>query len=359
MSEGPDGDENGEPRRTGRSRLLRVARMVYLTVLGALVAWLVVDRWDDIRRLVSGTRPGWLVLAGALALGQVVPGILLWAEGLRRLVPEGAPPPRAVVRATLRSLPARYLPGSIWYALGRATILRTEHGVRRSALATVALIETMLVVVVAIASGTLLLGIAGRGPQQPVLLAGGFVLLLVGGSPPVLNRVLAFVARRRGAEAIRLAWRDWGRLVALIGLHWVWSTTTFTVFLHAFPHVTTAGVVEVAGAFLVAWAIGWLALFAPQGAGVFEATVAALIVGGAGAAGGMSGGAGGAAGSAVGAAPAAIVVGGYRALMLLRDAVLFGAEAVTRRGVARRGSVEAPRNQGERESSGGRGESGR
>ncbi len=247
-----------------------------------------------------------------LSLGQLGPSVLLWTTAARRLDGRGVPV-GAVADATARSVPTRYLPGSVWYALGRAAILRRDHGVSKRTLAATAALETVLAVVVAIAGGSALLAAAGRFPTRPVFLAAWFVALAVVGSPPVVNAVLAFIARRRGGEAVHLTWATYGLLVATTVLHWVWSATTFTVYLHAFPELTTLGITAVAGSFLVAWVIGFLALFAPQGAGVFEAAVAAMLVG------------------ARGAAAAAVVVAGYRAMMLVRDVVVFTVATLVRR----------------------------
>lgn len=303
------GEQDTAQRET--SALVRVARVGYLVVLGTVLAWLVWTRRGDIAELVTGTRPGWLVLALALGLVQLLPNVGFWTVTLADL--RSPVPMRAVLSATARSVPARYLPGSVWYALGRATLLRREQGTSKRALGTAAILESALGVVVAIALGTALLASAGRFPGRGPWLALWFVVLGILGSPPAINAVLRFVARRRGGEPQQLSWRGWSRLVAITVVHWGWSATTFTVYLHAFPALSVESVAEVAGSFLVAWVVGFLAIFAPQGLGVFEASVAALL-------------------TTANAPAAAVVVAGYRALILVRDVVAFGAASFAERG---------------------------
>ena len=94
-----------------------------------------------------------------------------------------------------------------------------------------------------------------------------------------------------------------------MALFWANAAAMFTVYLHAFPQLTLPSVIDVAGSFMVAWVVGFFAVFAPQGAGVFEATVAGLLTDGA-------------------LTPVLVVVAGYRALLLVRDLVAVGVAAV-------------------------------
>ncbi|HVL03321.1 MAG TPA: hypothetical protein VM386_02665, partial [Acidimicrobiales bacterium] len=100
-------------------------------------------------------------------------------------------------------------------------------------------------------------------------------------SPPAVNRGLAWVARRRGGTPARLAWLPFLGLLGWLVLYWAASAASFSVYLHAFPAAFPVTgpppVLEVAGAYMVARVLGLLAVFAPQGLGVFEVAVAALL----------------------------------------------------------------------------------
>ena len=292
--------------RSPRARALAVARVAYVAALGVVLVVAVVDRRDELAALVEGTQPGRLAAALVLTFGQLWLSALWWSSALRGL---GSPSRSAtVLHATVRSLPARYLPGSIWYPLGRAALLAST-GVRKSALATVAALELALSVVVAFAVGGLLLALSGLPPAGGVAVGLLCVALVVAASPPVLNRSLAWLARRRRLVPPQLGWAAYGRLLGWMAAFWALSAVAFTVYLGAFPDITVPQPVTVAGAFLVAWGVGTLAVFAPQGLGVFEVTLAALLVGRPGV--GM-----------------AVVVGGFRALVVVRDVIAFGAGAL-------------------------------
>ncbi|HWH34704.1 MAG TPA: lysylphosphatidylglycerol synthase domain-containing protein [Acidimicrobiales bacterium] len=297
----------GTGERPARSGWARVGRAAYLAVAAAALAWLGWDQRRELAVLVDDARPGLLVVALAVTGLQLWVAAAFWSAALAAL---GQSVPRAaVLDASARSLLARYLPGSLWYAVGRGALLR--HQASRPALAVVATLEIGLSVVVGFVLGTgLLLATRQLAPGVGALGATGVVIAAAGCSPPVLNRALAWWARRRGAAAVRLGWRPYLGMVGWMALFWVVSAGSFTLYLHAFPaSVGEAGnppVLEVAGAFLVARVVGALALFAPQGLGVFEVTLATLL-----------------ASSAAGPDPSlgglVLVIAGYRALVLVRD----------------------------------------
>lgn len=289
-----------------RPRLLQIARWVYVTGLLAVVVWLVWARRDDLAQLVEGARPGMLGLALVLGLGQLGVNAMFWTSALDALGERQRW--SQVLDATARSVPTRYLPGSVWYALGRATLLH-RAGASKRAVGTVAVLESALSIVVVLGLGAALLLASGRVPAAGWQVAAAAVLLAVVASPPVVNALLAVVARRRGGVAARLSWGRHLRLLGWMAVFWAYSATTFSVYLAAFPGVSVGSPVEVAGSFMLAWGVGFLAVFAPQGAGVFEVTVAALL-------------------TAEAVAGVAVVVAGYRALMAVRDAIAFAATGV-------------------------------
>ncbi len=122
------GDEDAaSPRRRIE---LNVPRVLYLSL--AVVA-LVALGWSerkDVAGLLDGARVELLAVALAVAFVQL--GLIagFWAVGLRALA---EPLPFAtVLDATARSMLARYIPGSTWYALGRGALLRRHRASGRS-----------------------------------------------------------------------------------------------------------------------------------------------------------------------------------------------------------------------------------
>ncbi len=304
-----DDDPTGRRRRVG----LTLARVLYLSVVAAALVALGWSQRADVAGLIDGARLELLAAALAVAFVQLALMAGFWAMGLRALA---EPLPFAtVLDATARSLLARYIPGSLWYALGRSALLRRQR-VSGRALGVVAVLETGLSVVVGFVVGAgLLLATRQVAPAVGVLALVGMVAVAAVCSPPSVNVLLAWIARRRGGTPVRLGWSPFLVLVAWLVLFWATSAVSFAVYLAAFPGAFPPPdglppLLEVAGAFMVARTLGMLAVFAPQGLGVFEVAVAALLaVGTAGA------------DDSGHLASLVLVVAGYRALVLVRDAV--------------------------------------
>ncbi|MDP9417556.1 MAG: lysylphosphatidylglycerol synthase domain-containing protein [Actinomycetota bacterium] len=308
-----DGPAAAGPSR--RDRLVSAARVAYTLLLVLALAWALVLARDDVAALARDARPAFLVGALLAGVGMPVLTSALWSSMLRAL--GSSVPAHVVLSATARSLPARYLPGSIWYAVSRGALLR-ERGVPVRALTTVATLEMLLVPVVGFAVGGFLLAVSGGTPSgltAPLVVAA--VALAVLATPPVLNRLLALVWRSREGAPPAVDWPAVARLVGWITLFWVWSASVFALYLAGFPRVADdVPVATLLGAYMVAWGVGWLAVFAPQGVGVFEVTLA----------------------SALGTATAgtALVLGGYRVVVLARDLLLAAVAAALHRRTAHR-----------------------
>lgn len=308
------GDTDGEAGPSGGWR--RLARRSYAVALAAAAAAVLVLRWDDVADLVAGARPA--PLAGALALGLVslAQSALFWSRGLTALGAHRSL--GAVLEATVAAVPARYLPGSVWYAAGRVGHLR-RTGTPAVALSVVAIVETLLSFVVAVGLGGALLVVAGSDSGVDVVVlaaaAAGLALLV---SPWVVNPALRWLGARRRITAVpELPWSGYLELCGHLVAFWIASAAAFLCYLAAFPAIDAPGLARTAGTFLVAWAAGFLAVFAPQGAGVFETTLAGLL-------------------TDAPVAALALVVGGYRALMAVRDATALAVLAVVRATARRR-----------------------
>lgn len=298
----------------------KLLQRVYLAVVAVVFVAAVVSQREELARLLRDARLP--VLALALVASYVQAGLssALWRSALTSF---GEPVSfRASLAATFGSLPARYLPGSVWYAVSRVALL-SSAGARRSTLAAVAALETVLVPVVGFALGGLLLALtAGTAALSLPLLVLAVVLALCT-TPPVVNRLLRVVARLRPSLGVPpvLAWPAHLRLVGWVAAFWCASGSVFALYLTAFPALDAGSWLTVAGAYMVAWGVGWLAIFAPQGIGVFEVTLAALL-GGALSGSAFSGGVGG----------VLVLLAGYRALIAVRDVGAAGLALALRRG---------------------------
>ncbi len=286
---------------------MRAARLAWLVLLVAAAAWLVATRWSDMADLVADARP--LPLLGMLAASALllVPNAVFWSLALRSLGENVGTGP--VMHAASRTLLARYLPGGVWYAAGRSVLL-AGRGVRPSALVAVSGLELGLGAPTALVVGGLLLaGSADMATWVPWLGAGVLAAAALV-ARPLLNRALSWWARRRGQAAPRpLTTGALAVLVAVMASYWLLMGAVFSAYLGAMQ--TDIGWTEGSGAFLVSWGVGFFALFAPLGLGVSEAGFVAIVGWG---------------------AEAALLVAGFRVVLLVRDLVLTTVgEALARR----------------------------
>ncbi len=314
----PTTDTSQEPgARSRRARAARAARRIYLLALGAAVAWLASTRHEEVVDLLEGTRPGRVAAALAASFGLILLTSALWHAGLRML---GHPVAlHQAVLATARSLPARYVPLGVTYAAARMALLRAA-GVPLVPLAVTAGTEMALSASVALAAGVALLGTAGALPGGAAWTVAAVVAAVAAVSPVAGGRAVNRLLARRGA-GFAIAWRDYLRMLAAATAYWVWAAGTFVLYLRAFPFADGLAAVEIAGAFMVAWAVGFLTVFAPQGLGVAELGLAAIL----------------AAGDQGGVAVAGVYAG-YRIVLVARDAVAAGAGELIASRRARRGS---------------------
>ena len=278
--------------------MTRMLRIIYLVGLGLGITWLVATRWSEVAELVQGARISLLVAALIASFGMIVIGAWFWTTGLATLGHRAEL--GVVVHATSRSLLARYVPGSVWFAVGRVTLLR-KAGLPGGPLTATAVLEMALSLAAVLAFGSAILGATGAFPGGTVWLVAVLVPLVVGSSPPIAGRILRWLAERRGAS-LTLGWSGYLRLISITMIFWSWSALTFSLYLRAFPIADPIGSLLMAGGFILAWGVGFLSIIAPQGVGVFEIALGTLF-------------------EVDDVANFAVVIGGYRLVILARDLI--------------------------------------
>ncbi len=284
------------------ARLLKILRIAYLAGLAVLIGWVARTEWDEVLTLLGGARP-WLIVASlASSFVLIFIGAWFWTVSLH-IQGHGLETPRLFTKTTVaasRSLLARYVPGSVWFAVGRVALLRNA-GLPVGPLSATAILEMATSLTVVLMSGLAVLGLSGGIPGGAVWMVFVAVALIVATAPGGGGRVMAWLAARRGIE-FALDWRGYLRLIGINLVFWGWSAVTFLLYLRAFPAADEFRTALVVGGFLLTWGIGFLAPFAPQGIGVFELTMATVL-------------------QAEGVAPTVVVLGGYRLVLLARDFV--------------------------------------
>ena len=286
---------------------MKAARLAWLALLAATAVWLVATRWADMADLVADARP--LALLGVLAASTLllIPNALFWSTALRSLGENVGTGP--VLHAASRTLMARYLPGGVWYAAGRSVLL-VGRGVRPTALVAVSGLELGLGAPTALVVGGLLLAGDSALPAWVPWAGAGVLAAATLVARPVLNRLMGWWSRRRGQATPRaLTTGALASLVSVMAAYWLLMGAVFRSYLGAMG--TDIGWAEGSGAFLVSWAIGFFAIFAPLGLGVSEASFIAIVGWG---------------------DDAVVLVAGFRLVLLVRDLGLTTiGEALARR----------------------------
>lgn len=166
-------------------------------------------------------------------------------------------------------LPARYLPGGIWQTVARASDFFV-HGISKAGIAKTIGLEIGVALGLALLMGaTALILSGGVLPVTllvPVALAGliglvGQLILLFRRHISLTQHVLTAYAK--GVFAFALVWLLYG----------------FAFALYVKQLLPGALALENVGIYLLSWAVGFFAFFAPQGIGVFELVSSYLMKG--------------------------------------------------------------------------------
>jgi glycosyltransferase 2 family protein len=233
-----------------RKHLTRVGGIVGTLMSVGLVAWVVHDASDATRsvRINLGVAAG----AGVLAL-------VAWATfGLCWLSLLGRSDRLEVMSTWTKSQALRYIPGSIWGPLARS---QSVPGRVRSKAATV-IAEALLQLATATGVGGLLLALSGSPVYAALLLA-----------PPAACAAIWLIGRGQPiASAQRIL-----RVLALYTFGWV--SYAGAALLAQMAVGPTNDPWRAAGSACLAWAAGFVVVFAPAGVGARELAYVALMHG--------------------------------------------------------------------------------
>ena len=278
--------------------ILRVAKHIFLPIALAFLAWFAWESRELLIDVVRSAKPLKLAMAviawmSMHALSPLFSMLIFRA----RNVPLSY---KTAARIHIANLPARYIPGGIWHTVGRIAGFR-DMDIGQRDISIFVFLENLLAVCVAFMIGGSLLaanrGLDGWGQIAALSAVGGAVFLLA--SPFILSlRVI------QGDD--RFPTRDFVAVTIVTAISWCIAATAFVIYLSAFPGLALqAAPLETAGAYLFSWGVGFIAIFAPQGIGVFEVVAADLMRG---------------AGTFM---SVAALLGGFRIIVLAADATVW------------------------------------
>lgn len=168
-------------------------------------------------------------------------------------------------------LPARYLPGGIWHTVARMHDYHS-YGVSKKDLTHLALFETIFPIPFSLFAGTLILKATPLTPLPNYLLN---IILFISCIILVFPLFSAkFICRT--ANSLR---KYYFFILLFSFSFWLIASTSFFIYLHSFSLSSSINesYLSVTGAYILSWGAGYIAIFAPQGIGVFEVVLAKII----------------------------------------------------------------------------------
>jgi hypothetical protein len=169
-------------------------------------------------------------------------------------------------------LPARYLPGGLWHTIARIADFHS-YGVNPKQLAAYVILENAIALGVAFTiGGTIVAWHQEAGIWNTIsLLAAAGGLLGLAFCPFIINRWVI-------GKQTQLSLGTYLQAIGIAIVYWIVTSIAFILFLSAFPgSAQTSSVIETAGAYLFSWGVGYIAIFAPQGLGIFEAVTSNIL----------------------------------------------------------------------------------
>lgn len=258
------------PTITSSRKAIRLAKALFTPA--ALLA-IIYAAWNSREHLVASFN--------SADLSYLLPSICVWVL-LHAIAPAFSQAGLATFgyRASFRDafyihnlrLPAKYLPGGIWHTVAKGADYKARGA---SALQVTGYLITENIMLVAGASflGSIMLLFGQTAPELALVFWATIaaVITLLAGAPLMLR-----LYSKESAEDFHI----WPYMLSalLIVIHWSVAATSFTLYLQAYPDINDAlSFAQMAGAYLISWAAGYVAIFAPQGIGVAEVVSASLL----------------------------------------------------------------------------------
>jgi uncharacterized membrane protein YbhN (UPF0104 family) len=265
----------GKASTLSRSRWFRLA---FGLTLVALAVWAVLSRRAQVSDAIGQLTPAWLVVAVLATIMNVTLAGMVWRTVLADLGSRLKLPVAA--RIFFVGQLGKYLPGSVWPVVMQ-TELGHDHQVprRRTATATVvgmllSLLSALLVVLIAL-------------PFAPDALPDGFAWavilvlpLVVVLHPAVMGRLVDRALRIVSKEGLPERTTARGTIKAMLWAIGSWVGAGLQVWALSVPlgadaNISTA--VLLVGGYALAWAVGFVVIIAPAGAGAREVALAAVL----------------------------------------------------------------------------------
>jgi uncharacterized membrane protein YbhN (UPF0104 family) len=258
-----------------RSRGFRIG---FGSLLVALAVWAVASEWQDVRDALKQLDARWLVVAILATIMNVTLAGMVWRTVLADLGSKLSLPVAA--RIFFVGQLGKYLPGSVWPVVMQSELGR-DHKVPRRRTATATMVAMLLSVTSALVVVLLAVPLAPKAVPKgfgwAVLLVIPAVVLL---HPAVLGWLVDRVLRLVGREGLPERTSIRGTLLATLWAVGSWVGAGLQVWALAVPLGAPADLrnaVLLIGGYALAWAVGFVVIVAPAGAGVREVILGAVL----------------------------------------------------------------------------------
>jgi glycosyltransferase 2 family protein len=252
----------------------QIGGWILVAAIFAFLGKMVLENWAKVRETSFTLDP--LCFAAACSVFVLGYAIQVWAWYLITLKLGMAIPIGATLEGWFYSLLGKYLPGKIWFVLGRFYFYESR-GKPRETITMAIYFETLTLT---IAAGLLFLAAMlffeevrpfYSGKQMGWLLflfAGAFVFLY----PPLLQKMLNWVLIRLKREPVRLTitYKDLLWILAICVVAWMVGGFSFYLFINSIYAVSSKYILYLTGALAIACFLGLIVLLAPSGLGVRE-----------------------------------------------------------------------------------------
>jgi len=174
---------------------------------------------------------------------------------------------------------AKYVPGGIWFALGRVYLGRSEK-IKEEIVAFSVVVETGLTFLAGILLVLLSLSLIEQKTLGNFLfIVPAFFLFLIALYPPFLTRLMNIALRvvKRPAIELNISYSSVLVLaVYFLGL-WIAQVIGFYFLINAIYPIPISKIFDLTAVYIVSWMTGFVVIFAPGGLGIREGMMTLLL----------------------------------------------------------------------------------
>jgi hypothetical protein len=252
-------------------------QIVFGLVAVAFLVWAVVDNWTDLIHAIGSMDPFSIAGAVLLAYAGTIANMLSW----RSIVSSFGVhlPVAGAGRVTFTAQIGKYIPGGVWPMVAGSQLGGRVGLTGTTMVATMTLqLAISLVTGTVIACGSLIIVPALAHEYWWVVLV-IVVIAAVALVPRVMQRLLRVFFRltRRSEEVPDLQGAHLGKAIAWAILAWVFFGLQLWLLLGALGSLEWRILVPAICGYALSWVVGFLAVFAPAGAGVREGILVLLF----------------------------------------------------------------------------------